>query len=215
MIVHPVVQRSPEWYALTCGKLTSTDAADMMASPAKGKAVSARRRDLAHTLLVERLTQRSERVFQTPDMLRGIELEDAALQACEALLDRPIHHVGFVEHDSLPAGCSPDGVIGDFEGLVEVKCPKSATHLSYWKAGVLPPEYLYQVIHQLWITGAQWCQFVSFDDRFPAHLQLFHTVHLRDEVEMDSYELMARMFLSELDKEQETLWSLAPIPVSR
>jgi putative phage-type endonuclease len=210
VIIREVDQRSPEWFQLRAGKLTASRAADMMATLKSSKEAAARR-DLRLQLVCERLTQRSaERDYQNEDMLRGIELEPVALALTELRLDRLIQPVGFIEHDVLLAGCSPDGIVGDFEGLVEIKCPKSATHLSYLRAGVVPPDYLFQIVHQLWITGAQWCEFVSYDDRFPEPLQMFHVKHLRDDAEIDAYELLVRQFLREVDAEVETLYGLVP-----
>jgi predicted phage-related endonuclease len=216
VIIHDVPQRSDEWARLRLGKLTASRAADMMAL-LKSKGEPARRRDLRVQLAVEQLTHQSaERVYSNDDMQRGIDKEPEALAAAELVLGRAIHAVGFVEHDDLRAGCSPDGIIGDFEGLIEIKCPKSATHFSYWRARTsepewtLPSEYLYQVVHQLWITGAQWVEFVSFDDRFPPHLQLFHVRHTRDQAEIDSYELLARQFLREVEADVEAMEGLVP-----
>jgi len=70
---------------------------------------------------------------------------------------------GFLEHDTLMAGCSLDGHVGDFEGLVEIKCPQAATHLDYLKTGTIPGDYYKQITHALWITGAQWCDWLSFN----------------------------------------------------
>lgn len=209
MILHlDLEQRSPEWHALRVGKFTASRAADMMATlRSKGEAAS--RRDLRVQLAVERLTKQSaERSYVNEDMQRGIDKEPDARAAAESLLDCVIHPVGFLQHDTLAAGCSPDGIVGDFEGVVEIKCPKSATHFTYWKGGVLPPEYLFQVVHTLWISGAQWAEFISFDDRFPPHLQIFHVRHERDDAEITSYELLARQFLSEVDADVEAMHAL-------
>ena len=210
MIRHDVDQRGEAWAQLRVGKFTASRAADMMAR-LKSSNEAASRRDLRTQLSVERLTKQSaERNYINDDMQRGIDKEPEALAAAELLLDCTIHPCGFVEHDTLLAGCSPDGVIGDFEGLIEIKCPKSATHFTYWKGGVLPSEYLWQVIHQLWITGAQWVEFVSYDDRFPPHLQIFHIRHQRDQAQIDAYELMARQFLREVEAEVEAMEGLVP-----
>jgi hypothetical protein len=99
------------------------------------------------------------------------------------------------------AGCSPDGYVGEWEGIVEVKCPESTTHLEYLQGGVLPEDYRGQAIHALWITDARWCDFVSFDDRFPDHLQLFIARVKRTDVDVDAYALAASLFLSEVDRE--------------
>jgi hypothetical protein len=99
------------------------------------------------------------------------------------------------------AGCSPDGHVREWEGLIELKCPESTTHLEYLQAGVVPEEYRGQIVHSLWVTGAQWCDFVSFDDRFPEHLQLFIVRVKRADVDIDGYALAASLFLSEVEKE--------------
>ena len=100
------------------------------------------------------------------------------------------------------AGCSLDGHIGNFEGLFEAKCPKSATHLGYWRGPAKAPEaYIPQITHNLWITGAQWCDFLSFDDRFPEHLQTFLVRVKREDVDIDGYEKKALAFLAEVEAE--------------
>lgn len=211
MKVHDVVQRSVEWHQLRLGKLCGSRAADMMATIKIGEAAA--RRDLRVQLVVERLTgQSAENGYVSVDMQRGIDKEQDALAAYEALTGELVRPCGFVEHDTLPAGCSPDGIIGSFVGLLEIKAPKSATHLSYLRAGTVPKEYLHQIVHGLWITGAKWADFVSFDDRFPVSLQLFRVRFERDEAAIASFELVARQFLAEVDAGVAELEQLAVVP---
>jgi hypothetical protein len=106
-------------------------------------------------------------------------------------------------------GPSADGEIGNFTGLVELKCPKSATHLSYLRSRTVPKDYLAQITHQIWLSNAQWCDFCSFDDRFPPALQLFITRVTRDSVDLKAYELLVRMFLAEVDRDVEAVGQLA------
>lgn len=200
MIVVCAEQRVPEWYVARIGKLTGTGAADMMARIKSGEAAA--RRDLRLRLVCERLTGESqEDVFVNAAMQRGIEKEPEAFAAYESATGHLVSRVGFLAHDTLPAGCSPDGIIGNYTGILELKCPKSATHLKYLRSREVPTEYLHQIIHNLWITGADWCDFVSFDDRFPPALQLFRVRVERKQADIDAYELMARAFLSEVEKE--------------
>jgi hypothetical protein len=98
-------------------------------------------------------------------------------------------------------GCSLDGDVDDFQGIVEIKCPKSATHLGYLKAGKLPADYLAQVTHNLWVSGSAWCDFVSFDDRLPEDLQLLIVRVTKDELNVDAYAAAAQKFLEEVDAE--------------
>lgn len=204
MIVHDVLQRSPEWRALRLGKLTGSSAADMMARIKSGEAAA--RRDLRMRLVCERLTgQSQEDDYQSKAMERGVALESAALAAYEAATGQIVQAVGFVEHDTLPAGCSPDGRVEDFRGLVEIKCPKSATHLRYLHTGRVPTDYLWQILHNLWITGAEWCDFVSYDDRFPPSLQLLIVRVARADVDVVEYTRNAREFLDEVAGEHAAL----------
>lgn len=209
MKVHDIAQRSPEWYALRLGKLTASRAADMMATIKTGEAAA--RRDLRMQLVCERLTgQSQEDTYINAAMQRGIDKESDAFAAYEALTGRLANPVGFVTHDTIAAGCSPDGEVNGYEGVLELKCPKSSTHLSYLRSRTVPKEYLYQIVHSLWITGAQWCDFVSFDDRFPAALQVLCIRVPRDEAQIASYEIMVRAFLSEVEKEVEAVAQLVP-----
>jgi hypothetical protein len=138
-------------------------------------------------------------------MQRGADLEADAIAAYEAYAGVLVERVGFIQHDTYMAGCSPDGVIDGFRGGVEVKVPRSATHLRYIKAGGLPPEHQPQILQSMWITGAEFWDFCSWDPRFPEGLQLF--VHRAPRVELDilAYEKCALKFLNEVDVEVEQL----------
>lgn len=171
----------------------------MLATIKSGEAAA--RRDLRVQLVVERLTNTlQEDGYVNAVMQRGIDLEPKAMLAYAELADVSVRTVGFIQHDDLMAGCSPDGLVGDDGGL-ELKCPKSATHLSYLKAGVLPKEHAAQVTHNLWVTGRAWWDFVSFDDRWPVRFQIFHVRVQRDQKAIDDYERAAKAFLREVDLE--------------
>lgn len=205
-----VEQRSAEWFAARLGRVTGTAAGPML-SKGKGSAESVGRRDLRIRLALERLTGNSQDDggFQTADMKRGVELEPDALAAYEVAYGAAVSKVGFVQHADLMVGHSPDGIIGDFDGLLELKCPKSATHYDYLREGALPSAYLAQVTHGLYITGAKYCDFVSFDPRFPPALQLFrYRVELAPET-LAAYELALKLFLSEVEREVADISKLA------
>lgn len=209
MIVHTVEQRSDTWRQLRCGRLTGSRAGDVMRTLKNG-GEPADRRDYRLQLCCERLTnQPQEDSFVSADMKRGIEREDQARRAYEAATGAIVRPVGFVAHDTLMAGCSPDGIVGDFGGIVEIKVPKTATHIGYVRRGKVPDIHLAQVQHGLWITGAQWCDFFSFDDRLPVHLQAFRVRLRREDVDLKAYELVVRMFLRECDEELASLIALA------
>jgi YqaJ-like viral recombinase domain len=208
MTILDVPQRSQEWFAARLGRLCSSRAADMLATLKSG-GEAASRRDLRVQLALERITGLSqESGYINGDMQRGIDKEPDAIAAYEAHRGELVQPVGYCLHDSLMAGCSPDGFVGD-DGLVEVKCPRSATHLGYLRDWKVPKDYLPQLTHALWITGRSWIDFCSFDDRFPAPLQLFCVRHRRNDVEIKSYELAATLFLSEVERECEAVQALA------
>ena len=194
-------QRSAEWFAARAGLLTGSRAADILATIKSGEAAA--RRDYRMQLVCERLTgQPQEDGFINAAMQRGIDLEPKAFAAYEALTGSVAVRTGFLRHTTHLAGCSLDGHVDGFTGIVEIKCPKSATHLKYWRGkGEAPSDYLPQITHNLWITGAQWCDFLSFDDRFPEELQTFLVRVRRSDVDIDGYEQKALAFLAEVETE--------------
>ncbi len=203
MIRYDAAQRSPEWYALRAGKVTGSCANALLAVRKKGSGELAVRRDLRERLIVERLTGLpvEESAYKGKDIQHGVDTEPLAAIEYEVVTGEMVSHCGFLAHDELAAGCSPDGYIGDFEGVLEVKCPSSAVHLDYRRANVIPEEYYGQLLHALWITGAQWADFVSFDPRMQApHLRLFTKRLTRNETDIQAYELAVRLFLSEVEQ---------------
>lgn len=207
-VVHDVDQRSEAWRKLRAGRLTASVAAKMFATR-KDKTEAADRRDLRVQLVCEVLTgEPQEDAFLSKDMQRGIETEPEAFAAYELATSTVVQKVGFITHRELAAGCSPDGIIGDYEGGLELKCPRAANHLGYLRAGKLPAEYLYQVTHSLWLTGLPWWDFASYCAAFPEPLRLFRVRAMRDETAIASYELMLRAFLAEVEKEVEAVRAL-------
>lgn len=200
-------QRSPEWFHARLGRLTGSRAADMLATIKSGEAAA--RRDLRTQLVCERLTASlQEDVFVNAAMQRGIDCEPLAFAAYESLTGNVAERTGFLSHNTLQVGCSLDGHIGAFAGILEAKCPKSATHLGYLRSGKVPATYLPQIVHNLWVSGAGWCDFLSFDDRFPPPLQTFLIRVERNEQEIASYALAAALFLSEVEAEVEAVKGL-------
>jgi len=201
-------QRSADWFAARAGRLTGSVAADMEAKIKTGEAAA--RRDLRLRLAVEQLTGTTMDAggFVNAEMQRGIDTEPAARARLESEAGYLIRETGFVSHDALMVGCSLDGDVDDFAGIVEMKCPKSTTHIAYLRCGGLPAAYVPQVTHNLWVTGAQWCDFASFDDRLPAGLDWFHVrVYARD-LDIEGYATRAEAFLAEVAAEVESLKAL-------
>ncbi len=208
MIVRECEQRTDEWRSLRLGKLTGSVAGDMLATIKTGEAAA--RRDLRLRLVCERLTgQSQEDGYVSKDMQRGNDMEAAALAAYEALTGQIALLVGFCDHDTLQAGCSPDGYTDGWTGLVSLKAPKTSTHVGYLRAGRMPLSYVPQMLHEMWITGAKFYDFVSFDDRLPEPLHLFHVRTLRDEAAIEDYARKAVAFLNEVDCELDAIRTMA------
>lgn len=208
-------QRSAEWRLARVGRLTGSVAADMLATT-RGGTEAAARRDLRAQLVVERLTAiPAEDGYTNAAMQWGIDKEADAFAAYEADQGVIVRRTGFLRHDELMVGASLDGDIDDFAGVLELKCPKMATHLSYLRSpGKVPSAHQAQITHALWLTGAAWCDFVSFDPRFPPELQLFIVRVQRDEAAIASYELTVLQFLAEVDREVEEVRGLIAAKVA-
>lgn len=204
-------QRSAAWFESRLGRLTASDAAKMTATIQKGEAAA--RRDLRIRLVCERLTGRSaEEPYTNGDMERGIALEPQARIAYEFHSGANVKPIGFLQHVEHMAGASPDGIIGTpeaIEGLVEIKCPRSARHLTYLRDGKVPAEHMPQLLHQLWVSGAPYVDFVSFDAEMPEKLQLFVVRLGRDAEKLADYERKALAFLAEVEHELLAIQTMA------
>ena len=197
-------QRSPEWFAARVGRLTGTAAADMMTTIKTGEAAA--RRNLRVRLALECITGVSqEGDFVSPAMQRGIDLEPVALAHYEAMAGDLVERVGFLACDEIAAGCSLDGFVSGRKGIVETKVPNSATHLEYLKTRKIPRDYYWQCLHNVWVSGAEWCDFVSFDDRFPEELQYLCVRLEPTPLELSAYDESARKFLAEVAAEVESI----------
>lgn len=198
-------QRSDEWYASRAGRLTGSVAADM-ATKIKSGAWSASRRNLKMKLALERITGRSqEKGFTTAPVQRGIDLEPVALSRYEAETGEFLERVGFLSLGSIMAGCSLDAFIDGRKGIVEAKCPESATHLEYLRTRQIPSDYYWQCIHNMWVSDAEYCDFISFDDRFPDDLQYLCVRLERKTADMQSYGSLVSQFLAEVAVEVDEI----------
>lgn len=188
-------QRTPEWFAARLGRATGSCFADILAKTKAGE--SASRRNYRAKLVCERLTGRAEEGFTNAAMAWGTEHEPLARTAYEAETGLMVQEVGFIQHPEMMAGVSPDGLVGD-SGLVEIKCPNTATHIDTLLAG-MPSGHIAQVQGQMWICGCEWCDFVSFDPRMPDELQLYVQRIYRDEEYIKTLADEVERFLSEVD----------------
>ncbi len=191
-----IEQRTTEWFAQRCGHLTASRIADMMARTQKGWGAS--RANYAAQLIAERLTGVAESGFTSAAMQHGIDTEAAARAAYGFMQDVEVVESPFVLHPRLAwSGASPDGFVGD-DGLVEIKCPNTATHITTLRGGEIPDKYIKQMQWQMACTERDWCDFVSFDPRMPVEMQLHIQRVDRDNDLIAEIESAAIGFLDEI-----------------
>lgn len=198
-------QRTPEWFAARVGKVTASRVADVVAKTKTGW--GAGRANYMAELIAERLTGVSAPGFTNAAMQWGTDCEPAARDAFAALAGMDVVEVGFVDHPHVPmSGASPDGLVGDL-GLVEIKCPNTATHIDTLISGAVPGKYVTQMQWQMACTEREWCDFVSFDPRLPDDMRLFVRRVERDDTLIASLERDVSDFLAEVAAKIEALKS--------
>lgn len=194
-------QRSPEWFAARLGCVTASRVKDVMAS-GRGGAPSATRKNYMMELLCERLTgqQGGADLSRNAAVQRGVDLEPFAGMAYESDRGVMIVESGLVMHPTIARfGASPDGLVGE-DGLLEIKCPNTATHVATMQSGRHDPQYEWQMLAQMACTGRQWVDFVSYDDRLPEALQYVCHRFERDFKRIREMEAAIKDFLEELDE---------------
>ena len=189
-------QGSPEWLAARAGKVTASMISNVLAKPE-----TAAYRDYQAQIVAELLTGKPQGSdFTNAAMEFGTENEPFARSAYEVSTGFTVDEVGLVLHPTIDrAGASPDGLVGS-DGLVEIKCPKVATHLAYICAGVVPTKYRNQMLWQMACTERGWCDFVSFRPDLPEHLQLFVIRFQRDEAKIKELITAVNSFLVQVDE---------------
>jgi putative phage-type endonuclease len=190
-------QLSEEWFAIRCGKVTASRMGDLMATTRNGYGAS--RATYMGELIAERLTGKPAERFQSEAMKWGVDNEPHANSAYVFFKDVQIEPVGFVPHPSIEnSGASPDGLIGA-DGMVEIKCPLTSTHIETLITDTIAVRYIYQMQWQMACTGRQWCDFVSFDPRMPPSMQMYCKRIERNPKTIAELERAVREFLKELD----------------
>ena len=193
-----IVQGSPEWLAMRVGKVTASRIADLMAKTKSGWGAS--RANYCAQLVAERLTGMPAESYSNGAMQWGIEKEPLARAAYEFNQDCNVVQVAFVEHPRIVmSGASPDGYVGD-DGLLEIKCPNTATHIETLLGGSVPAKYELQMQWQMACTGRSWCDFVSYDPRMPENLSFFCKRVQRDSLKIVELEREVQAFLHDVDQ---------------
>ena len=170
-MIEKVEQGTPEWFAARLGNVTASRVADVIAKTKSG--YSASRENYMAQLICERMTGTVAESYTNAAMQWGTETEPLARAAYESLADVLVDEVGYIAHPTIErAGASPDGLVGVF-GLLEIKCPNTATHIDTLISEQVPTKYITQMQWQMSCTGRTWADFVSFDPRLPSGLQMF------------------------------------------
>lgn len=196
-MIEKIEQGTPEWFAARLGNVTASRVADVIAKTKSG--YSASRDNYMAQLICERMTNTVAESFSSAAMQWGTETEPLARAAYESYADVLVDQVGYVPHPVINrAGASPDGLVGA-DGLLEIKCPNTATHIETLLSEKVPSKYITQMQWQMACTGRRWCDFVSFDPRLPDGLQLFVSRVEAYSEYITTLEHEVEMFLIELD----------------
>lgn len=192
-----IEQGSEEWHRICrLGKVTASRVADVLSKGKTGE--SASRKNYRIELVAQRLTGQPAESFTNAAMEHGVATEPLARIAYELHKNNNVDQVAFIDHPTIEwFGCSPDGLVGD-DGLIEIKCPNTTTHLEWMDEGKAPSKHIPQMMAQMACIGRQWCDFVSFDPRLPEDLQLFVVRVQRDQEYIDSMEKEVVKFLEEV-----------------
>lgn len=189
-------QGTEEWHSDRLGKATASRASDILAKGRSGP--SAMRKNYLAELVAERLTGKRAEGFTSSAIDRGNELEAEARLAYEITEGANVVETGFVQHPTIPmTGASPDGLVGNF-GLVEIKCPNTATHIEILQGGTIPKAYRDQMQWQMECTGREWCDFVSYDPRLPEPMQMDVQRVMRDDDYLNEIRPLIIQFLDDL-----------------
>lgn len=204
--MNDMLQRTDEWHAARLGKVTASRLSDVIARTKTGWGAS--RANYMAELVAERLTGQPAERFISAAMKRGTEVEPEARAAYSWHVDMDIQEVGFVAHNRIrDTGASPDGLVGD-NGLVELKCPETATHIDTLLGAAIPDKYIVQMQWQMACTGRMWCDFASYDPRMPEEMRLFVKRIERDNTRIAELENLVIEFLGELSVKVEKLNAL-------
>lgn len=201
-----LIQGSDEWRRARAGSVGASSIADLMAKTKAGWGAS--RANLMARIIAERLTGEPQEMFINAAMAHGTETEPMARTAYAFMQDAEVTEVGLVLHPTIKgAHASPDGLVGA-DGLVEIKCPQSATHIDTLLSGEVADRYVKQMMFQIACTGRAWCDFVSYDPRLPGDLQLFVKRFPRDDAMIAEIEEAVAFFIIETEAKMRRLEGL-------
>ena len=198
-IINDIEQGTEEWHDLRIAMPTASKFSAVLA-----KGAGATRKAYLYQLAAEAITGLREESYSNKHMEYGTETEPQARAMYELERAQLVTQVAFIKHDSINAGCSPDGLIGD-NGIIEIKCPKTTTQIETYLSGKMPTCHAAQVQGQLWISEREWCDFISFDPRINGVSSFFCVRVTRDETYIKNLESEIIIFNDELNELIEKL----------
>ena len=192
-----MIQGSPEWFAERLGKVTASRIADVVAKTKTGWGAS--RANYMAELIAERLTGTTAEKYTNAAMQWGIDTEAEARDAYSFRVNADVEEVGFVPHPTIMmSGASPDGLVGS-DGMIEIKCPNTSTHIAFLLDGKIPLKYQLQMAWQMACCGRQWVDYASFDPRMPEYLRLKVVRYVAADAGIPALEAAVKAFIAEID----------------
>ena len=152
-------QGSDLWHSARCGIITASEFDSVMAKGLKG-APSKTRKTYMRKKVGEQMTKRIDGGFKGNEHTeRGHLMEPDARNLWAFTTGLDFEQVGFIRRG--PVGCSPDALVGD-DGLLEIKTKLPHLQLEVLDNDEVPSEHIAQIQGQMWVSGRQWCDFVSY-----------------------------------------------------
>lgn len=192
-----LIQGSPEWLKARAGSLGASQIHEALARTQKGWGAS--RENIKARLVAERLTGAPLDSFSNDAMRWGTEHEPEARDAYSFVAGLDVIEVGLRKHPTIEGThASPDGLVG-VDGLVEIKCPNTATHIATLRGTPIADKYVKQMQWQMRVYDRRWCDFVSYDPRMPAEMRLHIARVERDDDKIAEMEAAVAEFLAEVE----------------
>jgi len=161
-------QGTEEWFAARAGVVTASEFATVLAK-GRGGGESVTRRKYMLTLAGEIITgQVADKWEGNRHTERGKAMEGEARDAYALIADVVPVQVGFLRRGRV--GCSPDSLVGE-DGALEIKSKLPHLQLEVLESGEVPPEHIPQIQGQLWVSGRDWCDFVSYWPGLPIFIK--------------------------------------------
>lgn len=199
-------QGSNEWLQERLGKVTASRLSDVIAKTKSGWGAS--RANYMAELIAERLTGVPADKFTNAAMQWGLDTEAEACTAYAFRQNVDLEEVGFISHPKIEmTGASPDRLISK-DGLAEIKCPNTATHIDTLLGTPIADKYIVQMQWQMACAVRKWCDWVSYDPRMPENMRLFVKRVSRDDARIAELESAVIAFLAELDQKTAALRKL-------